>query len=254
MGHYGCQHFGGCSVKLLIFDIDGTLTDTNDVDLECYFRALSDEFGANNSNHTVIEDDLVTDSGFAQATYAKIHGIHPPESVMSTLKARFMRYLQTAFSEDPRRFQEIPGASHLLARLMNNAAWGVAIATGCWLQSATFKLEQLRISFRPLPTATSDDAPRKSSIVSLTIQRALQHYAQQSFSKIVFVGDRHWDLKIAEATKLGFIGRGSDGTLALSGASCTVRDYLDPDSFMHLLETVSVPNSGSQPASKAHCA
>jgi len=35
--------------SLVIFDIDGTLTDTNAVDDECYCRAVADVLGLNSS-------------------------------------------------------------------------------------------------------------------------------------------------------------------------------------------------------------
>ena len=51
-------------MKIVVFDIDGTLTQTNDADTDCFVRALKDCFALN---------DIETDwSGYTHSTDAGI--------------------------------------------------------------------------------------------------------------------------------------------------------------------------------------
>jgi beta-phosphoglucomutase-like phosphatase (HAD superfamily) len=50
-------------MKLLIFDIDGTLTDTKRVDDECFINAFQDEYGVILTNTDWTTFVNVTDTG-----------------------------------------------------------------------------------------------------------------------------------------------------------------------------------------------
>lgn len=230
-------------LNLVVFDIDGTLTDTHKSDLEWYLRALKEEFDVDASERTIIEDDLVTDSGFARALFKQARGVDLSEGDIERLKARFMSYLEEAIRRDPGLIQEIPGAASLLELLELNPRWRAAIATGCWERSAEYKLRHSGLYNASRPTATCDDVPRRSLIVSIAVRRALEAYRVDQFNRIVLVGDRPWDLRVAEMLSYPFVGIDSDGVLASAGASAVVRDYRDAGAFIDLLESVSVPHN-----------
>jgi phosphoglycolate phosphatase-like HAD superfamily hydrolase len=228
-------------LNLVVFDIDGTLTDTMKSDLDWYLRALKDEFDVDASETTVVEDDLVTDSGFARALFRKARGGDLSDADIERLKARFMSYLEEAIRLDPGLIQEIPGAAHLLDLLNVSARWRAAVATGCWERSATYKLQHSGLYRPAIPMATCEDAPRRSAIVRLAIQRGLDAYSVDQFERIVLVGDRPWDVRVAAMLRYPFIGIDSDRTLASAGAATVVQDYLEAYAFIDLLESVSVP-------------
>ncbi len=52
-------------MQLAIFDIDGTLANTNPVDARCYVRAVHDELGVDLSNARWSDFTFVTDSGIS---------------------------------------------------------------------------------------------------------------------------------------------------------------------------------------------
>lgn len=230
-------------MNLVVFDIDGTLTDTKKSDLDWYLRALKDEFDVDASETTVVEDDLVTDSGFAQALFRKARGTNLSEADIARLKSRFMSYLEEAIKSDPGLIHEVPGAAHLLELLNLHARWRVAIATGCWERSAIYKLQHSGLYKAGIPMATCDDASRRSLIVTLAIGRALLAHRANRFDRIVVVGDRPWDVRVAAMLNFPFIGIDSDGTLASAGASTVVRDYREADAFIDLLESARVPGN-----------
>jgi len=230
-----------CLLNLVIFDIDGTLTDTNTVDLDCYYRALEDEFHVPRTTKLTIDHDLVTDAGFARASFRNVHGTDPDDAAIRELESKFMLYIRQSFAAVPSVVREINGAASLLERLKADRNWCVAIATGCWLESATFKLDKARLFDQSLPLATCDDSPKRSEIVSLSHQRARIRYGQQSFDRIVAVGDRPWDLHVAKMLNHAFIGVESDGVLSTLGAASVVRDSSDQEGFMKLLYSAVVP-------------
>lgn len=230
-------------LNIVIFDIDGTLTDTNGVDLDCYYRALEDEFRVARSTKTTINHDLVTDTGFARASHLNVHGTEPTDAGIEKLKSRFMVNIQRSFDADPAVVREINGAARLLRLLKDDANWCIAIATGCWYASAKFKLEKAMLFDQSVPIATCDDSPRRSEIVSLAVHRALAHYEQHSFDRIVAVGDRPWDLHVAKKLNYAFIGVESDSVLSSLGATSVVTDYRDPEVFMGLLHSADVPRN-----------
>jgi phosphoglycolate phosphatase-like HAD superfamily hydrolase len=231
-------------LNLVVFDIDGTLTDTKKSDLDWYLRALKDECDVDATESTVVEDDLVTDSGFAQALFRKARGANLPGPDLERLKTRFMSYLEEAIGSDPGLIREIGGAARLLELLKFNPLWKAAIATGCWERSAVYKLQHSGLYHAGLPMATCDDASRRSLIVTLAIGRALLAYRVTAFDRVVLVGDRPWDVRVAAMLNFPFIGINSDGELASAGASTVVPDYREADAFITLLESARVPGDG----------
>ncbi len=56
-------------MKLLVFDLDGTLTKTNAVDEECFVQAFADVFSIRDVNTRWSEYDHVTDVGVLQQVF-----------------------------------------------------------------------------------------------------------------------------------------------------------------------------------------
>lgn len=228
-------------MNLVVFDIDGTLTDTKKSDLDWYLRALKDEFDVDASETTAVEDDLVTDTGFAQSLFRRARGTNLSEDEIERLKTRFLSYLEEAIRQDLEVIREISGAAHLLELLELSPRWRTAIATGCWERSAICKLQHSGLYKAGIPMATCDDASRRSLIVTLAIGRALVAATANRFDRIVLVGDRPWDVRVAAMLNFPFIGIDSDSVLTSVGASAVVRDYRDADAFIDLLESAGVP-------------
>ena len=53
-------------MKVVIFDIDGTLTQTNAVDSECFIRSVREILGVEDFETDWSQYQFVTDSGVAQ--------------------------------------------------------------------------------------------------------------------------------------------------------------------------------------------
>jgi phosphoglycolate phosphatase-like HAD superfamily hydrolase len=216
-------------LKLAIFDVDGTLADTNKVDAECFGKAVADEFSIQEINLQWSAFDSVTDSGIARTLYRNKFGKLPTEADLLRLKKRFNWHLRRSFDSKPASFRQMLGASDLLERLANSSDWSIAYATGGWLDSAIFKLQSAGLPCDQIPLSTSDDTIERACIVSRSIERAQYLYAIEHFERTVYIGDGVWDAQAAIALDLPFVGVGRREQFRWFSNVSVVTDFVDVD-------------------------
>jgi phosphoglycolate phosphatase-like HAD superfamily hydrolase len=230
-------------MKLAIFDIDGTLTESVAVDEVCFVQAFRGVLGIEGINTNWLDYKFQTDSGLALEICRNHLGRDPGGAEISRLQSRFIELLCAAVEATGRPMREIPGASALLRRVEAHPGWRVAIATGGWKVSARFKLASAGLPVDGIPWASADDAHDRVEILRTSIQRAGQHYGQVAFGKVVYIGDGVWDVRAAKALGIGFLGLAADtkaGRLVEEGASCVLPDFSDPVRVSECLERVAL--------------
>ncbi len=221
-------------MKLAIFDIDGTLTETNKVDNECFVKAFADSH-----NITGIETDWtrykhVTDSGIALEIFNERLGRAPNKKDFSTFKTCFVKNLSEFANKDETLFGQILNAKEMLAKLIFAEDWAIALATGCFYKSAELKLKKAKMDIKSFPIATADDAVSREEILRLAIKKSLEHYRQNKFDKTVSIGDGVWDVRTAKNLNLDFVGIASGKQAELlraEGANHVIKDFSDYESF-----------------------
>lgn len=229
-------------MKLAIFDVDGTLTDTNGVDNLCFARAFSEALGVPVEKADWQGTPHVTDSAVFEFLFEKRFARKPDVQEKREFKSKFISLLEECRLADSACFREINGAATAFRRMQHADEWMVVIATGCWGDSATFKLDACRIQHRGVPTATADDAMSREKIVGNAIWKACRHFGYPVFEKIVSVGDGTWDVQTARNMRLPFVGIGdADGKLKNSGANHILRDLADFDALVDSLESAKIP-------------
>src|ERR1041384_1792023 len=82
-------------MNLVIFDIDGTLTQTDFVDEECFVKAFHDEFGITGINTNWVAYPHCTDSGIALAIFEKQMRRAPKNEEIGRLKDRILDLLRS---------------------------------------------------------------------------------------------------------------------------------------------------------------
>lgn len=233
-------------MKLAIFDIDGTLTNTNRVDGECFVQAFADVHGVTGINTDWADYPHTTDSGITLRIFQQRRGRAPDPSELTRLKERFVSLLRSQYSTNPSLFAEIPGASVMFDRLRQEPEWAVAIATGCWSESADLKLEAAGINANGVPIACADDSLSREEILQAATSKALSSYGQNSFEKIVSIGDGVWDARTALHLNFAFLGIGSgerETRLRMAGATHVIRDYTDFDQVILALNDAEIPRN-----------
>jgi beta-phosphoglucomutase-like phosphatase (HAD superfamily) len=73
-------------MKLAIFDIDGTLTQTNDIDTQCYVKAFAEEFQITGINTNWSDYGHTTDSAISIQIFQDFWGRAPKEEELLKLK------------------------------------------------------------------------------------------------------------------------------------------------------------------------
>ncbi len=231
-------------MKLVVFDLDGTLTRTNDVDEECFVRAFMETLQLAELNQDWDSYEQVSDEGVTRQIFAERFGRHPAPDETSRIIDRFVDLLDASHGADASAFEEIPGAVRLLRQIRQDPDWAIALATGAWRRSAEFKIQRAALPVTDLPSAFAEDGPSREAIVHTAIERARKQYRQEKFERITSVGDALWDVKTARNLGLSFLGIAS-GARALvlrdNGASHVIEDYRDPDRCLQYLNEAQAP-------------
>lgn len=190
-------------MPIAVFDIDGTLTDTMDVDVQCFEGAIREVLGIDVPSSWP-EMDEVTDPAILR-TACEMRGRPTPDAeTEARIAARVGELLTVELRERPERFAPIPGARDVFAAL-TEAGWRVAMATGAWRPSAVVKLAGAAIPFDGVPLATSSDRVSRRDI----IEHAVARLGGARGEPVVYVGDGVWDGRAATSLGYGFVGVGA---------------------------------------------
>jgi phosphoglycolate phosphatase-like HAD superfamily hydrolase len=231
-------------MQLVIFDLDGTLTRTTRIDELCYMRALRDEFGVTSIDNDWLQYTQATDSGITVEIFQNHFGRSPSDEEIERVKHRFVALLAQAIEERPESCTQVEGAAAALERLTAHPHWAAALATGSWQASALLKLSAAKLEAAHLPAAFADDSMSRDGIVTLALQRARLRYGQETFSRVVCVGDAPWDVRTARRLQFPLLGVGTGRRAELlrhEGAGEVLPDFSDFDAFLRTLEKVDVP-------------
>jgi phosphoglycolate phosphatase-like HAD superfamily hydrolase len=227
--------------NLVLFDIDGTLVNSNEVDAICYVRSVQEEFGLEKIDDRWETYKHATDSGIFEEIFERFFSRKPSEPEISRTVARLVRLLAEYHSRKPAMFDEIGGAGETLQMLKCLPDWRIGIATGAWKESASFKLNSAGIKYEGLPIVTGSDAKTREEILLKCVDASKNQYGIAEFEKIVSVGDAVWDLKTASNLKLGFIGINKPEKFKDYKDCRVMQDFSNRELFMQYLEEALVP-------------
>ena len=232
-------------MRMAIFDVDGTLTNTNDIDLRCYVRALKDTFAIDAPDLSWADYRHVTDIGITNEVLEQHFGRPPTHSEVAQLRDRLIELFDEALAQEPGLVTEIAGAQRLLDRLRASADWAVGLATGCWEASARWKLRAAGVVADDLPAAFSEDGVSREELVTAALRKTSAAHGRDDFEARVSVGDGSWDVRTAANLELAFVGvrvGGDPGALRRLGARHVLTDYADLEAAVHALGNAVPPN------------
>jgi phosphoglycolate phosphatase-like HAD superfamily hydrolase len=224
-------------MKLVMFDIDGTLTRSSDLDDMAYIEALHDVFDFKGISADWESYAHVTDFCVLEEIYHARQGRYPTSKEVDCFRSRFLELLSEAASASG-GVRPIRGASDVLARLLASPNYAVAYAGGAWTASAICKLRSAGLPTEDIPYAFADDDRSREGICKLALVRAETHY-RCLFEEVIYVGDGVWDIRCAQTLGYSFIGIGrGEGykKLVAEWAAHVLPDYQDMGLFFSLLE------------------
>lgn len=214
---------------LIIFDVDGTLCDTHEVDASCYAAAIEHVTGRSLSTVDWSNYPEATNAAIAQ-DFLREGGETMIELRERQIREEFVRRLEDTGRANPELFRPIDGALDMIADLRRKN-YSIAIATGCWCESAHTKLRLAGFDVNGIPFASSSDARRRADIITLAAARA-----GCVVSNSIYVGDGVWDVKAARELGMPFIGIGTKHELLREhGAHRVLISFRDKKAFFDAL-------------------
>ncbi|HEY3915749.1 MAG TPA: HAD hydrolase-like protein [Verrucomicrobiae bacterium] len=219
---------------MFIFDVDGTLITGESTDWACFRGAFEEVAGFFLSDSFFESIEEIT----AQAI---IHQALPDLPLEERrLKERsvcegFLRRLKEAHNNAPHSFKAVEGAAALIQELKEKGI-PIAIATGDWRETISFKLSAGGLSFDGIPMVTSSEFFSRSEIIAAAAAKA-----GGPIEKAIYVGDGPWDLRACRKLGIRFIGVGHRREkLRIAGAAHHVDD-LSPLEFWRIKEMLDSP-------------
>jgi len=232
-------------MQLVMFDMDGTLTDTFSLDENCYVLAIEQALGL-----TAVVTDWesyphASSSYCLEAIVSRARGHAPTPAESRAVQQRMIKLMEDLYVAKGRATTEIPGAAACL-RALQDAGCAVAIASGDWQSTAHHKLRTARIPFESLPAAFCDASHVRTEIMRAALSRASAHHGGANFDRVVYIGDGAWDVRACRelAWPLVGVGRGAHGErLRRLGATQVVPDYVNHGEFLSALDRAGIPHA-----------
>jgi phosphoglycolate phosphatase-like HAD superfamily hydrolase len=231
-------------MELIIFDLDRTLVQSNQIGGEIFFRAWKNEFGLDIRGTDWDSMPHMTDVGITHEIFMRRFGRQASHEELNRIKDHILNLLKKELEKKGGTVPEVPGALDLISHLHSSDNMRPVIATGGWDATARCKMRASGLDPKRLPMATSDDAISRVDIVRTAINRATEFYGIQDWGRMVALGDARWDVKAAADLKLPFVGVGEDVDFTALGASHAVVDFSDLSHTLACLRQATSPQNG----------
>lgn len=210
------------SNTLIVFDIDGTLTDSIPTYLPVITKVLSDiglkDIDTDYDNY-LHHTDLYALTYNYKRTFNKEAPHELRYEVDTLLETELLKHAAVP---------EIPGAIALLQKLQSLKI-PFAYGTGAFPKATAVKMQGSKVPFIPEVLATSLHNVSRVGFVQEAINKAKVFYDRKRFDRVIAVGDGLWDLKAAQEMNIEFLGVGIKNKEIMLASGCTkwIPDYLD---------------------------
>lgn len=220
-------------ITLVVFDIDGTLTNTKAIDDLCFINSVRDCWDCDLGVVDWSTYVNVTDTGLAKDIFQYLFNEEISDTELLKLKDLFSKRIIASANENPHAFLEVKGATDFIKELEKQKI-KIAIATGGWKVTAEYKLKKINLELEEFPYATSDDHYSRREILIRSIEKAKEVY-QMNFNQILYIGDGVWDYQASCELNIDFIGIDylKNGKLKEAGVKTIYEDYSDKESIVN---------------------
>ncbi|MCO6491782.1 MAG: HAD family hydrolase [Phaeodactylibacter sp.] len=230
-------------MKLVIFDVDGTLIFSEKRDSLAFAATYEKIYRRAFPTIDWRTYPHVTDTTIFDSVIRQHFGRPSSEPEVRRFQEHYVALLEDNRRAAPRDYLEVPGARQAVAALEQDSRYLVAVATGGWKWSAEVKLRHVGIAVDHRLFSGADGKASREHIIEEVIGFAGELHGN-SFDKIVYIGDAIWDVDTTRNLQLGFVGvrrQGDFGLLQREGARHVIRDYLDYEGFLRLVDEAVPP-------------
>jgi len=184
-------------MKLLLFDIDGTLLLSGGAGLRGMNRAFEKMYGiADILNGITLSgrtDDKIIMDAYAKAGRAFSY------SELAKFKALYFQFIEQEMRVDGPRKRTMPGVATLLPELAARENVYMGLLTGNWEKSGRAKLDHFGLNKYFDFGAFSDDSSDRNELAPIAINRfTAQHALAPAADQIYIIGDTPADIHCAK--------------------------------------------------------
>ncbi|MBL8029488.1 MAG: HAD hydrolase-like protein [Fibrobacteres bacterium] len=188
-------------MKIVMFDIDGTLIESTDFDTTLYIQSVRDVLGDVFIKEGWEQYKNVTDTGIL-LEIASDNGIKYDDIWLKKVQAKFYDYIASHIKTNG--CKPIKGAVQLIESLSKDANYKVGFATGGWRNTAELKLRTAGFDISKIPIVTSSEHFSRT-----TIMQMCKNAIPGEFEEVIYFGDGIWDMKASKELSWKFVGIGS---------------------------------------------
>jgi phosphoglycolate phosphatase len=220
-------------MKLLLFDIDGTLLRTYGAGVRAMLRAAEETLGER-ARHANIDlggalDPWIVDEIARQAGYTL------DDVLRGQVRAAYARHIVTELRQSTRA-EATPGVLTLLQRLRAERPAQLGMLTGNFAETGAIKLRHVGIEPEWFsPAVWGDAAESRPGLVRV----ALSHVPGVRVRDVIVIGDTPRDVHCAHENGARCLavatGNCDEATLRAAGADRVVSDLVDPTPLYEML-------------------
>ena len=229
-------------MNLIIFDIDGTLLQNNNISNIAFKNTLSKLFDINDYDTTWDNYNYTTDIGILREIYFNHTGHSLTwEKILTFEKEYFDNYMLSNSNLANENDSLFPGTKALFEAIKKSEKWEYGIYTGGFRLVANLKLNTIGIDPFYTPVAYAQDGLDRVDIFRVAYERAKLLYNCKSFKKIILVGDSPSDIKVASHHNISMIqpkGAPSIEQLKSKNTKIVMIDYQNINSFFETIESL----------------
>ncbi len=198
-------------MRHVMFDVDGTLVDSDGFDGDCYLDSVYEVLG-----HRLDPDwtryTHVSDAGILDQHIRENRLDARADEIRAEVKAVFTSKISGHIEANPAR--QIPGAARFIDHLRRREDLSISIATGGWRETALIKLESAQIDVSGIPIASSNNHYSRTEIMKIAATEAVG----SDSVPCTYFGDGEWDRRACEQLGYNFVlvGNGTSHDQAIA--------------------------------------
>jgi phosphoglycolate phosphatase len=229
-------------VKLLLFDIDGTLVLTGGAGIRALDRAFQQVVGLENAMEGIRPHGKTDPAIVREIFMARRLNGHSPDIVVQILDA-YVRFLPDEVRVSS-RYRILPGILSFLESLKQHPGVACGLATGNVEQGARIKLERGNLNSYFRFGGFGSDAENRTDLVRRAAEKGIRHVDRAISPEDTFViGDTPRDVEAGQEAGFRTVGVATSDysreDLEAAGADLVMSDFeRDRDQFLRIARIV----------------